>query len=203
MVAHSTITPFLALSSLVPSLVSTTYTFAARTVSDTPQNSVFRVYVPSEVTVDGNEACSGDGTGLPAGLTCSYNSALGYFEITDAFPTLASYPARDFTLTITNLQNPATVTPTSSFKLETRTSSGGLIDGLQTGMTVTVQCNAPCATCNAGQPDQCLSCIANLAPDGNAYLLQGTTCVTSCSTGYLLNSGGTQCDACTENCHEC
>ncbi len=109
-----------------------------------------RVYVPGEVTVGGTAACSGDGTGLPSSLTCTFNSGLGYFEISNPFPTLVSYPPRDFTLSITNLQNPATAIASSSFKLETRTASGGLIDGLNSGMTVTVQCNAPCATCNAG-----------------------------------------------------
>lgn len=154
MVQHTTVSNFLSTSSLVPSFTTTTYTFAARTVSNTPQNSVLRVYVPSQVTVGSNPApaCSGDGTGLPSSLTCTYNSALGYFEITNAFPTLTSYPPRDFTVSITNLQNPSTATPSSSFKLETRTSSGGLIDGLNSGMTVTVQCNAPCATCNANAP---------------------------------------------------
>lgn len=171
MLAHSSVASLLATSSLVPSFTTTTYTFAAQTVSSTPQNSVFRVYVPSEVTVGSSPSCSGDGSGLPGSLTCSYNSGLGYFTITDAFPTLANYPPRDFTLEITNLQNPSTAVASSSFKLETRTSSGGLIDSLNSGMTVTVQCNAPCATCNLGQPDQCLSCITNLAPSGDPYLL--------------------------------
>lgn len=105
MVAHSTITDFLSTSSLVPSFTTTTYTFAARTVSNTPQNSVLRVYVPSEVTVGTSPApaCNGDGTGLPSSLTCTYNTALGYFEVSNAFPTLASYPPRDFTISITNL----------------------------------------------------------------------------------------------------
>ena len=130
--------------------------------------------MPNTVVVNSSpaQACTGDGAGLPGSLTCSYNSGLGYFEITDAFSSLTSYPARDFTLAISNLQNPPTATPTTSFKLETRTSSGGLIDSLNDGMTVTMNCNAPCATCTLGQPDTCLSCITNLAPSGSAYLLE-------------------------------
>ena len=208
MQAHSSVSSPLQISSLVP-LSTATYTFAARTVSPTPYNSVIRLYVPSGITVGSSPACSGDGSGLPASLTCSYDQAQGYILITDGFPSQSSFTSqssfspRDFTLQITDLQNPATVTETSSFKLEIRTNSGGLIESLETGMTVTVGCNAPCGSCNSGQPDQCNSCITNLAPSGDAYLLEQTSCVTSCSTGYLVNSGNTQCDPCTGNCLVC
>lgn len=108
MLAHSSVSSLLQTSSLVPSFTTTTYTFAAQTVSTIPKNSILRVYVPAEVTVGSSPACSGDGSGLPGSLTCTYDSGLGYFTITDGFPSLTSYPPRDFTLEITNLQNPST-----------------------------------------------------------------------------------------------
>ena len=59
--------------------------------------------------------------------------------------------------------------PTSSFKVYSFTDETNMykIDKIEDGLTLTVSCNYPCATCNAQNKSLCTSCVI----DSNKFKL--------------------------------
>ena len=55
-------------------------------------------------------------------------------------------------------------------------------------------CNSPCLTCTSATA--CLSCV-------NGYMLSGTSCSTSCSSGFFFSTTANDCQACLLNCLAC
>ncbi len=58
-------------------------------------------------------------------------------------------------------------------------------------------CNAPCKTCSATDKNHCFSCFST-----GKTLLEGTTCVTTCSVGKSPH-GGNVCLDCGATCKTC
>ena len=165
--AHTT-DVYLSIASDEPG-ASTTYTFAAKTTQAIPAGGKICIEVPSDVTVDSaTVSCTGGGV-LSGSAACTYDG------VSRCINVVGAAAAGDFTLAVANVANPTTgATPSFSFK--TSNAGGTELETRSTGVTATIPCNSPCASCQSGSPDSCITCIGS-------QLKTGTTCAAACPSG--------------------
>jgi len=87
---------------------------------------------------------------------------------------------------------------TSSFKVETFTYDGYVIDERTSNLTVNFYCDYPCASCDLELTDKCYSCYGGI--DERYYW--DYTCIDDCPTGYYETKSN-NCSACNYPCYNC
>ena len=97
-----------------------------------------------------------------------------------------------------NIPNPSTAGTSSSFEIQTEDASSTVLEQLTSGITVTLTCNSPCATCPAGEPNKCSTCQSG-------QFLQENTCKAQCDSDFYADAGSTcsPCNSSDANCNKC
>ncbi|CAI2377119.1 unnamed protein product [Moneuplotes crassus] len=190
---------------------STTLYLNFTTIHEIPQNGIIIVEYPTEISPFNSAAttitCS---LNIAANPTCTHTSASRTIQISNILTSTFLAEGTEVRITLNEMKNPSTSTPTSSFKIGTYEVASGtnyIIDQATTGLTISSNCNFPCRTCDATDKSKCSSCL--LDSSGNTLYLQTTTsggtttttCVSSCNTDYVEISG--VCEACENNCGAC
>lgn len=181
----------------VPS-VETIYSFSMTTINIIPVNGKIRIEFPGTMTLNATPTCVSI-TALSSPIACAPQVPGSKNLIIDAVRTGVSPLAAGTVIrfSVSGVGNPTSAV-TDSIKVYTMTETSDYIDLAGTGMIPQLQCNSPCATCQAGNKDHCLSCVAGSGLD----YLQGTTCVNACDAGKTPN-GGTTCVDCDASCATC
>jgi len=87
---------------------------------------------------------------------------------------------------------------TDSIVVTTQTASGNVIDWVETGLSLSFDCNSPCQTCRTGEPDFCGSC--NQA--SGMTILFNDQCYKECPAG-TWDAGEGNCEGCGDRCGSC
>lgn len=130
-------------------------------------------------------------------ITCIEDREAKTINITDALTFTRGNPG-PVRIVLSKLKNPTENIITSSFKIETFTPDGWVLDEVTTNVTVNFYCAYPCASCNLDDPEQCYSCYA-AAYESFFYEFK---CYGECPEG-LVETETNNCTACEAPCATC
>jgi len=137
---------------------STTMYLNFTTVHEIPQNGIIIVTYPAEVEVfnslSPSVTCS---LNIAANPTCKHHLGNKTIEISNILTSTFLAKETDIRITLYEMKNPSTSTVTSSFTIGTYEVNGGtnyIIDQKSTALTIKVDCNYPCSTCDTGDPSE-------------------------------------------------
>lgn len=152
----------------------TTIKMTLTTIHEVPLNGVIIIKYPSEIQpFDNSVATVTCSLNIASSPTCTHVVANRQIVISNIIATTPLAAGTSVEITLNEMKNPATATPTSTFTVGTYETTDYVIDQVSTGLTIKVDCNYPCRSCNAATPSECLSCLNDAS--GNQLKLQTTT----------------------------
>jgi len=129
-------------------LQKATFNITFTTVNQIPINGTITITYPSEVEPYDNTVsiltCS---LNIATAPTCTHDSTNRLITITNIVTTTSLVANTNIQITLNEMKNPELASGTSSFIIQTYEVSSGnnyLIDRVNTGLTLTVNCDYPC-----------------------------------------------------------
>jgi hypothetical protein len=162
--------------------IKTTYTFTITLNSIIVSGDYLRIVFPNEIAVQSvTNQCTGI-TNLTASLTCSLTSNTIYVSIAlptgvSQLPVVAGTTTTSISLSITNVQNPPSLNPTSSIQLYFMTANKiNFINQRTTGLTVTNTAAGLLLSASANPDDSGLGAVTNylISFQPSTSILSGT-----------------------------
>ena len=126
---------------------TTTYLISFQPPNSIEQNSVVKVTIPSQVTVNtGSTMTCTSNLVIESTLACTYDSTSRIVTVTNGFVSKTSYVSSQVEFKISNLANPSEAMTTDSFVIQMLSAGGDLYSSISSGVTYTKECISPCLT---------------------------------------------------------
>ena len=166
-------------------------------VTNYEKNMMITLYLPEEVNFsDSPPKCIGVEGVSYENIECSVDTGLKSINMTKVITSQVN--PGTMKIMFNTLRNPVENIVTQTFKIETKTRDGYLMDFMDADLSVNFYCEYPCSLCDLDVPSRCEACYPSAV---ERYFFEAK-CLSECPVTFV-ETATNNCTACEAPCLDC